>query len=159
MRKLPGVTETSLPHDADISEEDFSTAETHRQATYHRRPVSPRVRVRSERLLSSVSDNHLLITLYTPRLQHPYPSLVGLSTPFTLPRGSVPPPSHQHHSPSLQFPNGKLSALLTAAKDAKGLSTRQCATSNAIPLPANVPTPPPTWCHRHTLSQWFRHSR
>ncbi|KAN0133888.1 hypothetical protein V8E53_008320 [Lactarius tabidus] len=80
------------------------------------------------------SQTSEVITLYIPPLRHPYPSLTSLSTP-------IPPPSHQHHSPSLQFPKDKPPALLTAAKHGKVNSTRQCATySIAILPPTNVPT-------------------
>jgi hypothetical protein len=108
------------------------------------------------------------MTLYTP--PHPYPSLAGLSTLSTLPYGSSP--SHPHHPPSLQFPKGNSSALLTAAKRAKGLSTGQCTTLNAIPPPTIVPTPfgrsacstlatcaLPRRSVTDTLTQWFRLSR
>ena len=124
--KLTGVKESSSqPHDADISE-DFSTADDSTdEPPIIVEPVSPRVRMRSERPLSSVSDNHLsyyqsshstsrlsdIPTRLSGWFQHAFnSSATDLSLPHLI--NTIPPPSSS--------PKGKSSALLTAAKHGKG---------------------------------------
>jgi cysteine protease ATG4 len=124
--KLSGVKETSSPpHDADVSE-DFSTADDSTdEPPIIVEPVSPRVRMRSERPLSSVSDNHLsyyqsshstsrlsdIPTRLSGWFQHAFnSSATDLSLPNLI--NTIPPPSSS--------PKGKSSALLTAAKHGKG---------------------------------------
>jgi cysteine protease ATG4 len=124
--KLSGVKESSSPpHDADISE-DFSTADDSTdEPPIIVEPVSPRVRMRSERPLSSVSDNHLsyyqsshstsrlsdIPTRLSGWFQHAFnSSATDLSLPNLI--NTIPPPSSS--------PKGKSSALLTAAKHGKG---------------------------------------
>ena len=56
--------------------------------------------------------------------------IITLATP--------PSPSHQRHSPSLQFPQGQVLYTVDPRKTSKA---RQCAiSSTAIPLPTNPPT-------------------
>ena len=124
--KLLGVKETSSPpHDADVSE-DFSTADDSTdKPPIIVEPVSPRVRMRSECPLSSVSDNHLSYyqsSHSTSRLSDIPTRLSGWfqrafnssSTDLSLPHliNTIPPSSG--------YPKGKSSALLTAAKHSKG---------------------------------------
>ena len=126
--KLSGVKETSSPsHDADVSE-DFSTADDSTdEPPIIVEPVSPRVRMRSERPLSSVSDNHLsyyqsshstsrlsdIPTRLSGWFQHAFnSSATDLTLPNLINTGHIPPSSSS--------PKGKSSALLTAAKHGKG---------------------------------------
>ena len=126
--KLLGVKETSsLPHDADISE-DFSAADDSTdEPPIIVEPVSPRVRMRSERPLSSVSDNHLsyyqsshsttrlsdIPTRLSGWFQHAFnSSSTDLTLPHLINTGHLPPASVS--------PKSKSSALLTAAKHGKG---------------------------------------
>jgi hypothetical protein len=58
--KLSGVKETSSPpYDADVSEDVNAADDSTDEPPIIVEPVSPRVRMRSERPLSSMSDNHL----------------------------------------------------------------------------------------------------
>ncbi|KAH8980199.1 hypothetical protein EDB92DRAFT_1937183 [Lactarius akahatsu] len=92
-------------------------------------PVSPRVRMRSERPLSSVSDNHLSYYQSSPShsttrlsdiptrlsgwFQHAFnSSSTDLTLPHLINTSHIPPTSNS--------PKGKSSALLTAAKHGKG---------------------------------------
>ncbi|KAH9028417.1 peptidase family C54-domain-containing protein [Lactarius hengduanensis] len=128
--KLSGVKEASSPsHDADVSE-DFSTADDSTdEPPIIVEPVSPRVRMRPERPLSSVSDNHLSYYQSSPShsttrlsdiptrlsgwFQHAFnSSSTDLSLPHLINTGHIPPTSNS--------PKGKSSALLTAAKHGKG---------------------------------------
>jgi cysteine protease ATG4 len=126
--KLSGVKETSSPsHDADVSE-DFSTADDSTdEPPIIVEPVSPRVRMRSERPLSSVSDNQLsyyqsshstsrlsdIPTRLSGWFQHAFnSSSTDLTLPHLINTGHIPPTSSS--------PKGKSSALLTAAKHGKG---------------------------------------
>ena len=123
--KLSGVKETSSPpHDADVSE-DFSTADDSTdEPPIIVEPVSPRVRMHSERPLSSVADNQLsyyqsshstsrlsdIPTRLSGWFQHAFSSS---STDLSLPHliNTVPPPSSS--------PKGK-STLLTTEKIGNG---------------------------------------
>ncbi|KAI0245661.1 hypothetical protein BJV78DRAFT_1287349 [Lactifluus subvellereus] len=126
--KLLGVKETSSePHDADISE-DFSAADDSTdEPPIIVEPVSPRVRMRSERPLSSVSDNHLsyyqsshsttrlsdIPTRLSGWFQHAFnTSSTDLTLPHLINTGHLPPTSVS--------PKSKSSSLLTAAKHGKG---------------------------------------
>ena len=126
--KLFGVKEASSPpHDADISE-DFSAADDSTdEPPIIVEPVSPRVRMRPERPLSSVSDNHLsyyqsshsttrlsdIPTRLSGWFQHAFnASSTDLSLPHLINSGHLPPSSGS--------PKGKAAALLTAAKHGKG---------------------------------------
>lgn len=125
--KLVGVKEASSPpHDADVSE-DFSAADDSTdEPPIIVEPLSPRVRMRSERPLSSVSDNHLsyyqsshsttrlsdIPTRLSGWFQHTFnSSATDLSLPQLINSGNLPPPSS---SPKTK------SALLAAAKHGKG---------------------------------------
>jgi cysteine protease ATG4 len=125
--KLVGVREASSPpHDADVSE-DFSAADDSTdEPPIIVEPLSPRVRMRSERPLSSVSDNHLsyyqsshsttrlsdIPTRLSGWFQHTFnASATDLSLPQLLNSANLPPPSS---SPKTK------SALLAAAKHGKG---------------------------------------
>jgi cysteine protease ATG4 len=125
--KLVGVKEASSPpHDADVSE-DFSAADDSTdEPPVIVEPLSPRVRMRSERPLSSVSDNHLsyyqsshsttrlsdIPTRLSGWFQHTFnSSATDLSLPQLINSGNLPPPSS---SPKTK------SALLAAAKHGKG---------------------------------------
>ncbi len=127
--KLVGVKEASSPpHDADVSE-DFSAADDSTdEPPIIVEPLSPRVRMRSERPLSSVSDNHLsyyqsshsttrlsdIPTRLSGWFQHTFNSS---ATDLTLPQIINSQPGNlQHPSGS---PKTKSSALLTAAKHGK----------------------------------------
>ncbi|KAN0133892.1 Peptidase family C54 domain containing protein [Lactarius tabidus] len=89
LSKLSGVKETSSPpHDADVSE-DF-TRVVQLMSAKARRPSSySPLRVRAERPLSSVSDNHISFTshhtLHPASPISPPDSLADFSTPSTLP--------------------------------------------------------------------------
>ncbi|KAI0259535.1 hypothetical protein BC834DRAFT_943164 [Gloeopeniophorella convolvens] len=137
--KLSGVKESPSPqHDAEPSE-DFSLAdESMDEPPVIVEPVSPRVRTRSERPLSSASDNHLtyyqsshsstrlsdIPTRLSGWFQHAFNSS---STDLSLPNiiNSNPLPSVS--------PKGKSSALLTAAKHGKGHIMRYLLDSDATP--------------------------
>jgi len=125
--KLFGVKEASSPpHDADISE-DFSAADDSTdEPPIIVEPVSSRVRMRPERPLSSVSDNHLsyyqsshsttrlsdIPTRLSGWFQHAFnSSSTDLTLPHLLNSGHLPPSGS---------PKAKSSALLTAAKHGKG---------------------------------------
>jgi cysteine protease ATG4 len=132
--KLAGVKEkekekekeaSSPPHDADVSE-DFSAADDSTdEPPIIVEPLSPRVRMRSERPLSSVSDNHLsyyqsshsttrlsdIPTRLSGWFQHAFnSSATDLSLPNLINSGNLPPSG----SPKTK------SALLAAAKHGKG---------------------------------------
>jgi cysteine protease ATG4 len=126
--KLLGLKETSSPpHDADISE-DFSAADDSTdEPPIIVEPVSTRVRMRSERPLSSVSDNHLsyyqsshsttrlsdIPTRLSGWFQHAFnSSSTDLSLPHLINSGHIPQSSTS--------PKSKSSALLSAAKHGKG---------------------------------------
>ncbi|KAH9016405.1 hypothetical protein EDB83DRAFT_2508558 [Lactarius deliciosus] len=118
--KLSGVKEASSPsHDADVSE-DFSTADDSTdEPPIIVEPVSPRVRMRSERPLSSSSPSHSttrlsdIPTRLSGWFQHAFnSSSTDLSLPHLINTGHIPPTSSS--------PKGKSSALLTAAKHGKG---------------------------------------
>ena len=118
--------ESPLPQDVDVSE-DFSAADDSTDEQFIIvEPLSPRVRMRSERPLSSVSDNHLsyyqssrsttrlsdIPTRLSGWLEHAFnSSATDLSLPHLINSGHLPSPSGS--------PKGKSSALLTAAKSAK----------------------------------------
>ncbi|KAI0294162.1 hypothetical protein BC826DRAFT_352534 [Russula brevipes] len=125
--KLLGVKEASSPpHDADISE-DFSAADDSTdEPPIIVEPVSQRVRMRSERPLSSVSDNHLsyyqsshsttrlsdIPTRLSGWFQHAFnASSTDLSLPHLINSGQLP---------GSASPKSKSSALFNAAKHGKG---------------------------------------
>ena len=126
--KLSGVKEASSPpHDADVSEDFSALDDSTDEQPIIVEPLSPRVRMRSERPLSSVSDNHLsyyqsshsttrlsdIPTRLSGWFQHAFnSSATDLSLPHLINSGHLPPPSGS--------PKGKSSALLTAAKHSKG---------------------------------------
>ena len=124
--KLLGVKEASTPpQDADVSEDFSVTDDSTDEPPIIVEPLSPRVRMRSERPLSSVSDNHLsyyqsshsttrlsdIPTRLSGWFQHTFnSSATDLSLPQLINSGNLPPSS----SPKTK------SALLTAAKHGKG---------------------------------------
>ncbi|KAI0056521.1 hypothetical protein BV25DRAFT_1572624 [Artomyces pyxidatus] len=132
--KLSGVREDRFPpspqtplHDSDISG-DFSMADDSvDEPPVIVEPMSPRARTRSERPLSSASDNHLsyyqsshssarltdLPTRLSGWFQHTFNTS---SSDLTLPNLL----SNSHLPPTAVSPKGKSSALLTAAKHGKG---------------------------------------
>ncbi|KAI0042006.1 hypothetical protein FA95DRAFT_1564791 [Auriscalpium vulgare] len=114
--------------DPDISE-DFTLADDSMEETpVIVEPISPRARTRSERPLSSASDNHLsyyqsshssarltdLPTRLSGWFQHTFNTS---SSDLTLPTLLGNP---SHLPPASSSPKGKASALLTAAKHGKG---------------------------------------
>jgi len=125
--KLVGVKEgSSPPHDADFSEDFGAADDSTDEPPIIVEPLSPRVRMRSERPLSSVSDNHLsyyqsshsttrlsdIPTRLSGWFQHTFnSSATDLSLPQLINSGNLPPSSS---SPKTK------SALLTAAKHGKG---------------------------------------
>ncbi|KAH9980532.1 hypothetical protein BJV74DRAFT_101947 [Russula compacta] len=126
--KLFGVKEASTPpHDADASEDFGAADDSADEPPIIVEPVSQRVRMRPERPLSSVSDNHLsyyqsshsttrlsdIPTRLSGWFQHAFnSSSTDLTLPHLINSGHLPPPSSS--------PKGKSSALLTAAKHGKG---------------------------------------
>ncbi|KAH9991014.1 hypothetical protein BJV77DRAFT_1068523 [Russula vinacea] len=126
--KLIGVKEASSPpHDADVSEDFSALDDSTDEQPIIVEPLSPRVRMRSERPLSSVSDNHLsyyqsshsttrlsdIPTRLSGWFQHAFnASATDLSLPHLINSSHLPTPSGS--------PKGKSSALLTAAKHSKG---------------------------------------
>ena len=126
--KLFGVKESSTPpHDADASEDFGAADDSADEPPIIVEPVSQRLRMRPERPLSSVSDNHLsyyqsshsttrlsdIPTRLSGWFQHAFnSSSTDLTLPHLINSGHLPPPSSS--------PKGKSSALLTAAKHGKG---------------------------------------
>jgi cysteine protease ATG4 len=126
--KLLGIKDTSsAPHDADISEDFSAVDDSTEEPPIIVEPVSPRVRMRSERPFSSVSDNHLsyyqsshsttrlsdIPTRLSGWFQHAFnSSSTDLSLPNLISSAHIPPTSAS--------PKNKSSALLTAAKHGKG---------------------------------------
>jgi len=126
--KLLGLKEVSPPlHDADLSE-DFGAADDGTdEPPIIVEPAQSRVRMRQERPLSSVSDNHLsyyqsshsttrlsdIPTRLSGWFQHAFnSSSTDLTLPHLINSGHLPPSSAS--------PKSKSSALLTAAKHGKG---------------------------------------
>ncbi|KAI9461081.1 cysteine protease required for autophagy [Russula earlei] len=126
--KLFGVKESSsLPHDADVSEDFGAADDSTDEPPIIIEPAPSRVRMRPERPLSSVSDNHLsyyqsshsttrlsdIPTRLSGWFQHAFnSSSTDLTLPHLINSGHLPPTSAS--------PKGKSSALLTAAKHGKG---------------------------------------
>jgi cysteine protease ATG4 len=106
--------------------------------------------MRSERPISSVSDNHLsyyqsshstsrlsnIPTRLSGWFQHAFnSSATDLSLPHLI--NTIPPPSSS--------PKGKSSAVLTAAKHGKGHLDKAVISSTAIPPPTSAPTQFGSW--------------